>query len=152
MKKEKQTKNQEHSAKAKVDGLPVSTKQSVEVCRYLRYKNTAQAKQILEEVIFLKRNIPYERSIFDLGHKKGMAAGRSPQKIAKAMLKLIKSVEANAQFKGLNTSNLKIIKLLANKASIPLTGGRHRTATKRTNMEIEVKEAKEKRTKGEQKK
>src|SRR3989339_1711995 len=138
--------NPEHQAEAKSYGSGVSTKQCVEVCRNLRYKNTTKAKKVLEEVIALKRNLPYERSTDDLGHKPGMSAGRSPQKAAKEILRLIKSVEANAQFKGLNTANLKITKLLAHKGSIPRTGGRHRTAGKRTNIEIQVQEAKEKKS------
>ena len=42
--------------------------------------------------------------------------------------------------KGLDTANLKITKILANKASIPMTGGRHRRGTKRTHLELEVRE------------
>jgi len=74
-----------------------------------------------------------------------MAAGRFPQKAAQAILKLIQSVETNAQFKGLNTSTLKITKILANRASIPMTGKRKRTSTKRSSLEIEVKEIKRKK-------
>lgn len=74
------------------------------------------------------------------GHKKGMSTGRYPAKAASEVLKLLKSVEANAHFKGLNAGSLKITKLIANQASIPFTGARHRTATKRTHLEVEVKE------------
>jgi large subunit ribosomal protein L22 len=134
----------EHLARASAQNLSVSTKHCVEICRYLRYKSTSQAKKILEEVIKLKKAIPFKRYNRDVGHKPGMAAGRFPRKAAAEVLKLIKSVEANAQFKGLNTSSLKITKILANKAAIPLTGGRQRTGTKRTHLEIEVKETRAK--------
>lgn len=143
--KTKQPVKEEHLAKAKADSLSVSTKHCIELCRYLRYKTITQAKQILEEVITLKKPIPFLRFKRNIGHKPGIAAGRFPQKAAQGVLKLVKSVEANAQFKGLNTSNLKITKILANRASIPLTGGRQRTATKRTHLEIEVIEKKEKK-------
>lgn len=136
----------EHLTKASAHSLPVSTKHCVELCRYLKYRSTLQAKKLLEEVIALRRAVPFRRFDQDMGHKAGMSAGRFPQKAARQLLKLVKSVEANAQFKGLNTSRLKITKLLANKASIPLTGGRHRTATKRTHLEIEVMEFLEKKT------
>lgn len=135
----------EHLAKASAHSLPVSTKHCIELCRYLKYRPTLQAKKLLEEVIALRRAVPFQRFNQDMGHKAGMSAGRFPQKAARQLLKLVKSVEANAQFKGLNTSRLKIIKLLANQASIPLTGGRHRTATKRTHLEIEVMESLEKK-------
>ena len=125
---------------AKALNLPVSTKHSIEISNHLRYKKTAFAKSFLEDVIGLKKAVPFKTFNNNVGHKPGMAAGRYPQKAAKEFLSLIKSVEANAQMKGLNSSNLKITKLLANKASEPMTGGRHRRGTKRTHLEIEVKE------------
>lgn len=76
----------------------------------------------------------------NMGHKKGMSTGRSPVKAASEILKLLKSVESNAHFKGLNTGSLKITKFVANRAPIPMGGGRHRTGTKRTHLEVEVKE------------
>ncbi len=145
MKKQNQTISEEHLARAKAKDVPVSTKHSIEICRYLRYKTTNLAKKILEDTISIKKPIPFKRFKRDIGHKPGMAAGRFPKKAAKEMLKLVKSAETNAQFKGLNTSSLKIIKILANKASVPVTGGRRNTSTKRTNLEIEVKEKREKK-------
>ena len=130
----------EHVARAKVISASISTKHCVEICKFLRYKNTDFAKDYLESVIDLKKPIPFKKFNKDTGHKAGMAAGRFPQKAAKEFLKLIKSAEANAQFKGLNTSGLKITKILANKASIPATGGRHRRGTKRSHVEMEVEE------------
>lgn len=135
----------EHLAKASAKNLSISTKHCIELCNYLRYKNTSLAKGFLEDVIAMKKPVPFKRFKRDVGHKPGMAAGRFPQKAAKEVLRLIKCVETNAQFKGLNTSNLKIQKLLANKASVPMTGGRQRTSTKRTHLEIEVIEKKQKK-------
>ncbi len=131
----------EHMAQASAKNLAISTKHSIEICNALRYKTVGYAKRYLEEVIDLGRAVPFKRFNTDTGHKKGMAAGRYPQKAAKAFLALVKSVESNAQSKGLNSSNLKIVTLLSNKASVPVTGGRHRRGTKRTHLEIEVKEA-----------
>ncbi len=134
--------NPGHFAVARALDIPVSTKHCIEICRSLRYKNTTYAKKFLEDVADLKRAVPFKKFYKDTGHKAGMAAGRFPQKAAKEILDLIKSVEANALVKGLNTTDLKITKIVANKASIPLTGGRRRTATKRSHVEIEVKEGK----------
>lgn len=131
----------EHRASAKMTNLPISTRQSIEISRFLRYKNTTFAKKFLGEVALLRKAVPFIRFIQDTGHKAGMASGRYPQKAAKEFLRLIKSVEANAHAKGLDTANLKIVKLLANKASIPLTGGRIRQGTKRTHLEVVVMEA-----------
>ncbi len=129
-----------HLAVARALNLPVSTKHCIEICRTLRYKEVSYAKQFLEEVVQLKRAVPFKRFVMNTGHKKGMSTGRYPVKAAAEVLRLLKSAEANAHFKGLNTESLKITKLVANKASIPFTGGRHRTGTKRTHLEMEVKE------------
>lgn len=138
---ENKTLGTEHRASAKMTNLPISTKQSIEISRYLRYKNTVFAKKFLGDVVLLRKAVPFRRFIQDMGHKAGMASGRYPQKAAQEFLRLIKSVEANAHAKGLNTANLKIIKILANKASIPLTGGRIQQGTKRTHLEVMVMEA-----------
>lgn len=143
----KKTTSEEHSARASADNVFISSKHSVEICRLVRYKTTSQAKKILEEVIALKRAVPFKRYKRNVGHKPGMAAGRFPQKAAKEILRLVKAVEANAQFKGLNTADLKITKLIANRASHPVTGGRHRTIARRTNLEIEATETKEEKGK-----
>lgn len=140
--KDDNRKGTESLAIARALNLPVSTKQCIEVCRSVRYKNTNFAKKFLTDVVNLRRAVPFKRHTKDLGHKAGMSAGRYPQKAAQELLKLISSAEANAQVKGLNTSDMRITKLIANKASIPLTGGRLRHATRRTHLEIEVAEGK----------
>jgi len=132
----------EHQARAKAMNIAVSTKHSIVISNFLRYKNTAFAKSFLEDVIKKRKAVPFTRFNRDTGHKRGMAAGRYPVKAAAEFLRLIKSVEANAQGKGLNTSSLKIVKILANKAAIPVTGGRQRSATKRSHIEVVVAEGK----------
>ena len=135
-----QNKLSEHVACVKGNNIPVSTKHTIEICTHLRYKNTKDAKAFLEKVIGKKTPVPFLRFKNNIGHKAGIAAGRFPVKAAKEMLQLIKSVESNAQYKGLNTENLKITKILANRAPIPFTGNRHHHGTKRTHIEIEVME------------
>lgn len=132
----------DHTACARALNLPISPKHGAEISRYLRYKDTSFAKSFLEEVMALRKAVPFKRFTKDLGHKPGMASGRFPQKAAKEFLQLIKSVEANAQNRGLDIASLKIVKILANKASIPFTGGRLQRSKKRTHLEIVVKERK----------
>lgn len=134
-----------HLAKASSYSLPISTKHSIEISRNLRYKSTSEAKKILEQTISLKKAIPFRRFNKDVGHKRGMMSGRYPVKAASAFLKLILSVEANAQDIGLNAENLKISKILANKASSPATGGRTKGISKKSNLQIEVVEFKAKK-------
>lgn len=137
-----------HQYAAQIEGaravgrdLPISMKHSVEICSFIRGKNIQLAKQLLEEVIALKRAVPYMRFNQDLGHKKGMASGRFPQKTAKEILKVLESVEINAQFKGMNTSRLRIAHIVTHFASRPLHSGRHRgRKMKRTHVEVIVQE------------
>lgn len=140
----------ENIAKAIGRDLSISTKFAIEISNYIRGKNTQKAKKILEEVLKMKKSIPYTRFNKDRGHKAGnVAAGGYPINASKEMLKLIKAVEANAQNKGLDTNSLFIKTIIANRASAPWRPGRHRRRKmKRTHVEIivEEKESKKKET------
>ena len=131
-----------HHASARMTNIPVSTKHCIEISKQLRYKSIAFSRKYLKEVSLLQRAVPFKSFVRNMGHKKGMSSGRFPIKAAVQFLHLLKSVEANAQHKGLDTTNLKITKLVANRASIPMTGRRLPGATKRTHLEIEVREHK----------
>jgi large subunit ribosomal protein L22 len=121
--------------------LPISMKHSVEVCRFIRGKKVILAKKMLQEVIVKERAVPYLKFTLDLGHKKGMAAGRYPVRTAEEILKIVESAEKNAQFKGMNVSKLVIAHSVAHKASEPFHGGRHRGRTmKRAHVEIILQE------------
>ena len=143
--------NEEHSAKAKSNAVSISTKHCIEICSFIRKKNLQKAKELLKLAIEKKQAIPFKRFTGDTGHKKGkIASGRYPVKACTEILNILESVEANAQFKGLNTSNLVISHICANKASTPWRYGRHiRRKAKRTHIEVVVQEAAEKKPKKE---
>ncbi len=132
-----------NAAKAVGRDLSISTKHSVEVCRAIRGKNLQKAKEFLKKVIEKKVAIPYRRYDWDLGHKKGkIGQGRYPVKTCKEILKLLESVETNAQFKGLNTATLEIAHICAHKAARPWHFGRRiREKMKRSHVEVIVKES-----------
>lgn len=135
----------ENMAKALIKDAEVSTKASIETANFLRGKTTEKAKTILKRVLEKKQAIPFKRFTDGVGHRAGagIAAGRYPQKVAKEFMKLIEAAEANAQNQGLST-NLKIIHLLANKASNQFHYGRQsRRKYKRTHLEIVVEEQEE---------
>ena len=132
--------------------LPISTKQSVEICRFIENKNVNEAKKILQSTIDKRLAIPFKRYNWDLGHKKKVGPARYPEKASKEIIRLIESVEANAQFKGMNTSNLVISHISAHKSGKSWHYGRQsRRRMKRTNIQIIVEE-KSKKEKEEQKK
>jgi len=122
--------------------LPISFKQSIEICDFIRNRNVNYAKTVLSRVMEHKQPIPFKRFNMNVGHKKGsIAAGRFPKKASKEILNLINHVEANAQFKGLNTANLVITHINANKAPKVMRSGRKRSReAKRTHVEIVVRE------------
>ncbi|MCK5107542.1 MAG: 50S ribosomal protein L22 [Nanoarchaeota archaeon] len=138
----------ENCAKAYGSGLPISTKQSIEICSYIRGKNLDKAIKMLQRVLEMKDAVPYTRFNNDIGHKPGIGPGRYPQKSTKDILGLLESVKANALAKGLNTDNLEIVKLIANKASRPWRYGRHRRRkAKRSHVEVVVEEIERKPSK-----
>lgn len=128
-------------ARAFGKSLPISFKQSIEICDFIRNKNIGYAKNVLSRVIEHKQAIPFKRFNDNMGHKKSIMAGRYPKRASIEILNLVNSVEANAQFKGLNTANLVITHITANTASKVMHFGRKRSRlSKRTNVEIIVRE------------
>ena len=123
--------------------LGISTKTSVEVCRFLRRKTTDKAKKILERVIEKKQAIPYQRYLKEIPHRKGkIATGRYPLKASKTILDLIKSAESNAKDKGMS-SNLIITHISAHKGETQSRYGRKMgQQAKKTHIKITVKEKK----------
>jgi large subunit ribosomal protein L22 len=140
--------NTEHMARATGRSLPISLKQSVEICNFIKNKNLQKAKEILNDVIAKKIPVPYKRYNRAMGHKKGkLSVGRYPAKASQEILNILESVESNAQFKGLNTSSLVISHICANKAGKQLHYGRQRgRIMKRTHIEVVVEEKAEKKT------
>jgi large subunit ribosomal protein L22 len=124
--------------------LPISIKETVEVCHFLRGRTVKRALTILERVTQLKEAIPYFRyNKGGVGHKAGYGPGRYPVNVCKVMIKLVKDVQANADQKGMNKENLVISRMLANKGPNTYHYGRHRGHIKRTHIEIAVTEQKE---------
>jgi large subunit ribosomal protein L22 len=134
--------NKELMSRAVGRDLGISSKQSIEICNYLRHRKLQQAKKILERVIAQEQAIPFKRFTNGLGHKPGkMSAGRYPLKASEAILNLLESAEANAQAKGLNTGELEIIHMAAHRAAKQMHYGRHHGMKfKRTHVEVVLQE------------
>ncbi len=139
-------------AKASGRSLPISTKFAIEVCGFIRYKNLQEAKRLLEGTVAIKIPIPFKKAVHDLGHKKGIGPGRFPRNAAREILVVLKSLEANAQNMGLDTSRLKLTHAVASFASRPTHGGRHRGLFKRTHIFLEAEESAPKAKKEDKKK
>ena len=145
----------ENMARAIGKSLPISFKYSIEICNSIRNKNIGYAKNLLNDAIDEKKAIPFRVYTMHLGHKRKIGPGRYPKKASIEILNLINAVEANAQFKGLNTSNLVIKSIIANKGVRSARSGRKRgRKNKMTHIEIVVEEmaAKEKKKEKQDKK
>lgn len=99
---------------AKVAGreLRISPKHAIEICRTIKGMRLEKARAFLEQVIAKKTPVPFRRYRKMVAHRHGIqkfAAGRYPVKAAARILKLLEGAEANAEFKGLDTENLRII-------------------------------------------
>jgi large subunit ribosomal protein L22 len=84
--------DQKKSAKAYGRSLNISTKSSVLMCRKVSGMNVQKAKQLLEGMTEGKRDVD----------------GKYYSNVSSEMLRLLKAAEANAEFKGLDTSRLVV--------------------------------------------
>ena len=99
----------EHTANVYAYNVRISTKNSVEVCNFIRNKNLTKAKTQLQKVLKFKQVIPLKRYKKDQPHRPGkIAAGSFPIKTTKEFLNILNTLEANASQKNLDTKNLVI--------------------------------------------
>ena len=96
------------TAKALGKEMPVSPKFAREVAGMIRGMKVETARQALEDVIDKKRAVPLKRYNKRVSHKPGVGPGRYPVKAAKAILGVLDSAASNAEYKGLDVSNMAI--------------------------------------------
>ena len=95
----------------------ISWKACVEIGKVIKGMKTDKAKKLLQEVVELKKPIPFRRFNRDLPHRKGkIAAGRYPVNASKEILSLIESAEKNAENLELDKNKLYIKSFLVMKA------------------------------------
>ena len=141
--------NPEKTAIASGRDLRIKPKVAREICNTLKGMKLDSAKLYLNDVIDKKRPIPYRRYRGKTPHRKGdlgFDAGRYPEKSAKEILRILDSVEANAEFKGLYADKLRIIHMAAHRGRvirkfIPRAFGRASPYYKHlTHIEVAVEE------------
>jgi large subunit ribosomal protein L22 len=137
-------------AKAKANELNMSPKHSIEIATFIRHQRVNDAIAYLNEVIVLKKAIPFRRFNRNVAHKRGLPgnwdAGRYPVKASKAYIRVLESVKKNAEYIGLDADNLEIIHVSANrgraqKSFFPRAMGRATPKVRETvNLEVVVRE------------
>jgi large subunit ribosomal protein L22 len=137
-------------AKAKANELNMSPKHSIEIATFIRHQRVNDAIAYLNDVIGLKKAIPFRRFNRNVAHKRGLPgswdAGRYPVKASKAYIRVLESVKKNAEYIGLDADNLEIIHVSANrgraqKSFFPRAMGRASPKLRETvNIEVVVRE------------
>ena len=133
-------------AKAKANELNMSPKHSIEIAGFIRHKQINEAIAYLNQVIALKKAIPFKRFTRNVAHKRGLPgnwdAGRYPVKASKAYIRILESLKKNAEYLGLDAEKLEIVHVTANrgraqKAFFPRAMGRA-TPKVRESVNIEI--------------
>ena len=137
-------------AKAKANELNMTPKHTIEIATFIRHQRVNDAIAYLNEVVKLKKAIPFRRFNRNVAHKRGLPgnwdAGRYPVKASKAYIQVLESVKKNAEYLGLDAENLEIIHASANrgraqKAFFPRAMGRATPKVRESvNVEVVVRE------------
>ena len=106
------------SAKAIGKEMPISPKFTREICGMIRGMKVNKAIDTLEGVIALETPVPLKRYNKRVSHKQGVGPGRYPKKAATAVLGVVKSAVANAEYKGLNTDDMVIRTISASRGRV----------------------------------
>jgi len=115
-------------ARARGIEIPISPKKTYEVLNAIRGLPVEKARTLLEEVVALKRAVPFRRYNQETAHKRGIGPGRYPKKVAKSVLEVLRNAEQNAEYDGLDAERL-FVKVAASgrgrirKASMPRAHG-----------------------------
>jgi large subunit ribosomal protein L22 len=118
-------------ARGSLREVDVSPKEARELAVYLKGMTMDRARQALEEVISMKRLIPFRRYNLKMAHHsvEGFRTGKYPVKAAKLFLKLLDNIESVADYKGLDPSKMVLVHVAAYpgrklKRNIPRAFGR----------------------------
>jgi large subunit ribosomal protein L22 len=136
------------TARSQAIEVDISPKHSVEICREIRGMELQRAKDYLQDVIDMKRPLPFKRHKRKVSHRKGegFGPGRYPQKAAKVFLKLLEDCESNAEYSGLNTDALVVKHIVSHRGRVfkgwrPRAHGRATDWDNRTvNIEVILEE------------
>ena len=93
-------------ARARGIELPISPKKTYEVLNAIRGLPVERAKTLLEEVVALRRAVPFRRYNQETAHHPVSGPGRFPKKVAKNVLTILRNAEQNAEYDGLDAERL----------------------------------------------
>ena len=140
-KKPVQEKPTKTEAVVKAYNLPISTKYSAAICKFIKNKRIEDVITDLEQVLKFRKAIPMKGEI---PHRKGrgIMSGRFPKKATESFIKLLKNLSANASYRGLEEP--VIVESVANIGSRPY-GKFGAVRKKRTHVKITARNKEKKR-------
>ena len=89
--------------------MNISAKHAREICHTIKGMLIDDAKQYLEDVVAMKKSVPFKRYNKKIGHRSdlvGWHTGRYPVKAAGKILEVLNNLEKNAENKGLEVDRL----------------------------------------------
>jgi len=103
--------------RASIREKTISHKHAREIAVTIKGMSIEKARTYLQDVIRLKRAVPFRRYKNEVGHKSdtGVMSGRYPQKAATEFVKLLDNLESNAEYRGMDLDRLKIINATVHK-------------------------------------
>ncbi|MFH1403915.1 MAG: 50S ribosomal protein L22 [Candidatus Altiarchaeota archaeon] len=107
--------DKERTVKSIGRDMNVSFKDMVMIADNIRGMALPKAISFMEEVIAKSRPVRYTRFQTGIGHRKGsqVKIGKYPVKAAAYTISVLKNLEANAEFKGLEASKVKLFHVQA---------------------------------------
>jgi large subunit ribosomal protein L22 len=136
-------------ARARGVELHISPKKTYEVLNAIRGLSVDRARTLLEDVVLLKRAVPFRRYNQETAHHTSTGPGRYPKKVATQVLQVLENAAENAEYEGLDADRL-FVRVAAcargqiRKASMPRAHGRATAWNEQTtNVEIVLAERKE---------
>ena len=103
--------------RASIREKQISHKHAREIGVAIKGMNIDKARAFLQDVVNLKRAVPFGRYKEQVGHKSdpGVMSGRYPEKAAREFIKLLDNLESNAEYKGMDLDRLKLINVTIHK-------------------------------------
>ncbi|MEZ0249047.1 MAG: 50S ribosomal protein L22 [Thermoproteus sp.] len=111
--------SEDQIARAYGNEFRMSWKKAVEVGRFIKYMTIKQAEAWLEDVADLKKPVPIRRFTKKQAHHStpwaGWPVAKWPVKVASNYLSVLKNLENNARFKGLDVDRVVIVHVASHK-------------------------------------
>ncbi|MEK6908540.1 MAG: hypothetical protein AABX23_00625 [Nanoarchaeota archaeon] len=116
----------------------ISKRHGIYICSFIKGKHIDKAISDLEDVIILKRAVPFKGEI---PHRKGdMMSGRYPVAASKIFIPMLKNLKGAVLFNGMDITKTRISSAYTNFAPRPQRRGG--TKGKRASVTIEAREVK----------